>query len=90
VLKYGNEGTKCCEVKLHIFFIFFLDGDKFSASGSKETAHSNNGVGPRDSHNMVMKGSPFWQSGPHTVIINLGFSPQTRQYELFPVNPSYR
>jgi len=45
-MKYGNEGTNCYAVKLHTFFIFSVNGDMCSASGSEETAHSNCGWDP--------------------------------------------
>ena len=45
------------KLKLHVSFIFSLEWDKCSVSGSKDTAHSNHVVDPRASYNM-MTGSP--------------------------------
>ena len=47
------------KVKLHAFFIFSINGDKSSASGSKETADSNDWVDPEPIYYMVMTESPF-------------------------------
>ena len=59
------------KLKLHVSFIFSLECDECSSSGSKDTVHSNHGVGPRASYNM-MTGSPsLGQSDPHIGIINL-------------------
>ena len=64
------KGQFTKKLKLHVSFIFSLEWDKCSVSGSKDTAHSNHGVGPRASYNM-MTGSPsLGQSDPHIGIIN--------------------
>ena len=66
------------KLKVHVSFIFSLQSDKCSASGSKDTAHSNHEVGPTASYNMMMTGSStLGQSDPHICVKNWGlFTPQ--------------
>jgi len=41
------EMQNVTQLQFHVFFIFSLDGDMCSASGYKETAHSNSNGGPK-------------------------------------------
>ncbi len=73
---------------LHVSFIFSLEWDKCSPSGSKDTAHSNHGVGLRASYNMMMTGSPsLGQSDPRIGIINLSLFTSLKTIEITTSKP---
>ena len=52
------------QLKLHVSFIFSTEWDKCSPSGSKDTAHSNHGVGPKSQlqHDDNRKSLPRYQT----------------------------